>query len=168
MDQLLGAWLSSNHWLGSIETYTFLWYLMLVSANHASNSAHIDKCWEINSLWRQCDQMVGLELWWSWSTSSPALTTTGFVSGPPWFNYSAQVKDYNETSQPVSLSPQLWALESVYRRMVLACLLACVLYHMSSISFCSASDKGFSMPSNSHSVFVYNQSESISVQLWHT
>ena len=66
----------------------------------------------------------------------------GFFSGPPWFNSSAQVKDYNDTSQPVSLSPQLWALQSVYRVMVLTCLLACVLYHMSSISFCSVTDPG--------------------------
>ena len=37
--RLLEAWLAANHWLGSIESYSFLWQLTLVSMNDAfSNS----------------------------------------------------------------------------------------------------------------------------------
>ena len=39
MGRLLEAWLATNHWLRSIESYSFLWQLTLVSVNHAlSNS----------------------------------------------------------------------------------------------------------------------------------
>ena len=37
--RLLEAWLAANHWLRSIESYSFLWHLTLVSMNDAfSNS----------------------------------------------------------------------------------------------------------------------------------